>query len=206
MDDPRPLGTTEPPPGEADLLAGLRAGDGAAFEALVRLHCGRLLAVARRILGHEEDAREAVQDALLSAFRGVAAFDGAARLSTWLHRIAVNASLMKLRRRRAAERPIEPLLPRFLDDGHQADPPAPWPEPVERLLERAETRALVRSAVERLPEPYRTVLVLRDLEELDTEETARLLGVTAGVVKTRLHRARQALRSLLDPQLRGGDA
>jgi RNA polymerase sigma-70 factor (ECF subfamily) len=192
---------------EADLLPGLRSGDGEAFESLVRQYCYRLLAAARRILCNEDDAREAVQDAFLSAFRAIHTFDGSARLSTWLHRIAVNSALMKLRRRvRKPERSLEPLLPTFFEDGHQIDPPAPWEEGADRALERQETRALVRSCIEQLPESYRTVLVLRDLEELDTEETAQLLGLSVGVVKTRLHRARQALRTLLDPHLRGGEA
>jgi RNA polymerase sigma-70 factor (ECF subfamily) len=192
-------------PDEAVLLEGLRAQDPIAFEHLVRLYCTHLLIVARHILRNEEDAREAIQDAFLSAFKGISGFDGAARLSTWLHRITLNAALMKLRRRqRQAEQPIDPLLPGFLEDGHQANPATPWPESAPQLLERRETCALVRRCIDRLPEAYRTVLLLRDIEELDTEETARLLGVSEGVVKTRLHRARQALRTLLDPHFRGG--
>jgi RNA polymerase sigma-70 factor (ECF subfamily) len=195
----------EEAPDEAVLLDGLRAQDPLAFEQLVRLHCTRLLVVARNVLRNEEDAREAIQDAFLSAFKGIGAFDGVARLSTWLHRITLNAALMKLRsRQRHAEQPIDPLLPGFLDDGHQADPAAPWQESAAQLLERRETCDLVRRCIDRLPEAYRTVLLLRDIEELDTEETARLLEVSVGVVKTRLRRARQALRTLLDPHFRGG--
>jgi RNA polymerase sigma-70 factor (ECF subfamily) len=202
--------TTGPGPqalDEADLVARLRAGEPAAYEAVVRLYCDRLLATARRILRNEEDAREAVQDAFLAGFRGIHGFDGNARLFTWLHRIVVNTALMKLRRlRRHPEQPIDPLLPGFLDDGHQANPAAPWAESAEEILQRQENRRLVRACIDRLPESYRTVLVLRDIEELDTDTTARLLGVSPGVVKTRLHRARQALRALLDPHFRGGVA
>jgi RNA polymerase sigma-70 factor (ECF subfamily) len=186
---------------ERALLAALRAGDDAAYEQLVREHGAHLLAVARRLLGDGEDARDAVQEAFVSAFRAIGSFAGDAKLSTWLHRIAVNAALMKLRtRRRKPEQPIDDLLPTFEADGHRRDPGGPW-QPAERL-ERRETRKLVRDAISRLPESYRTVLVLRDIEELDTAEVAELLGVNAGVVKTRLHRARQALRTLLDPHLR----
>jgi RNA polymerase sigma-70 factor (ECF subfamily) len=189
---------------EPALIAGLRANDAAAYEALVRQQLPRLLVVARRILGNEDDARDAAQDAFVSAFKNIGQFDGASRLTTWLHRIAVNAALMKLRsRKRRPEQPIDALLPRFLDDGHQADPPAPWSDNAFQLLARRETREQVRAMIDRLPESYRTVLLLRDIEELDTEETARLLGVNEGVVKTRLHRARQALRTLLDPIVRG---
>ena len=92
------------------------------------------------------------------------------------------------------------------DDGHHLDPPAPWREGAEHLASREETRGLVLRAIDQLPESYRTVLLLRDIEELDTQETARSLGVSENVVKTRLHRARLALRALLDPVVRGGDA
>lgn len=205
MDEPVTPTTKSETANEFALVAGLRAGEEAAYEKLVRGYSGRLLAVARRILSNEEDAGEALQDAFLSAFRALASFEGKARLSTWLHRIVVNASLAKLRRRpRREERSIDDLLPRFLSDGHQAAPAEDWTEMSESALQRQETRALVREAIAQLPETYRMVLLLRDIEGLETEETAQLLGVTAGVVKTRLHRARQALRAILDPHFRGG--
>jgi RNA polymerase sigma-70 factor (ECF subfamily) len=189
---------------EAALLTGLRGGDEAAFEGLVRAHGVRLLAAARRLLQNEEDAHDAVQEAFLAAFKGLGGFDGRARLATWLHRIVINAALQKLRhRQRRREQPIEALLPEFLPDGHQTHPAAEWPEPADAGLQRQELRALVHRCIEQLPESYGVVLVLRDIEELDTEETARVLGLSHGVVKTRLHRARQALRALLDPHLRG---
>lgn len=191
---------------ERTLLAALRAGDETAYERVVRLHSPRLLAVTRRILQNEEDARDAVQDAFLSAFRSLPNFQGDARFSTWLHRIGVNAALMKLRsRQRRPERPIADLLPSFQGDGHQTDPVAPW-DSAEKLLERQETRDLIRRSIAELPDAYRTILVLRDIEELDTEQTAEQLGVSVAVVKTRLHRARQALRTLLDAHFRGGSA
>jgi RNA polymerase sigma-70 factor (ECF subfamily) len=197
--------TSAPSPGgpDAALVGRLRRGDGSAFEELLRAHTGRLLAVARRLLGNEEDARDAVQDAFLSAFRSIDRFDGQSALATWLHRIAVNAALTRLRsRRRHPEKRIEELLPAFLEDGHLARPARDWPEP-SAALQRDETRAAVRRHIEELPDDYRTVLLLRDIEGLDTEETARLLGLTAGAVKTRLHRARQALRALLEPEFCG---
>ncbi|HTE06771.1 MAG TPA: sigma-70 family RNA polymerase sigma factor [Planctomycetota bacterium] len=192
-----------PGPDEAALIAGLRAGDEAAFEQLVRLHGGRMLAVARRMLRGEADAQDAVQDALLSASRAIGDFHGGSRLSTWLHRIVVNASLMKLRtRRRHDEVLIDDLLPRFKADGHALEPAAPWRDSAEALLSVRETGEIVRASIDKLPETYRVVLMLRDIEELDTDETAALLGVTPNAVKIRLHRARQALRTLLDPHLR----
>lgn len=190
---------------EKELLGRLQRGEEAAFEVLVRENAPRMLAVARRLLGSEEEAHDAVQEAFLSAFRALDRFQGEARLSTWLHRIAVNAALMRLRaKRRRPEGSIEELLPRFLEDGHFAEAPRPWQESAPSLLEREELRAEVRSAIAGLPEPYRDVLWLRDIEELDTAETARLLGLTAAAVKTRLHRARAALRGALDRALREG--
>ena len=191
---------------EKALLDRLRAGDDAAYEELVRAYAGRLLAVARRYLPVEEDARDAVQDAFLSAFRAVDRFEGNARLSTWLHRIVVNASLMKLRtRRRKPETPIDDLLPGFLEDGHLDEPASEWRELSDEALARKQTRALIQVAVDQLPDSYRNVLQLRDIEGFDTEETARAMGISANAVKTRLHRARQALRGLLEPELRRGE-
>jgi len=177
----------------------LRAGEESAFEEVVRLHGGRLLEVARRLLDNEEDARDAVQECFASAFRNIGGFQGEARLSTWLHRIVVNASLARLRRRRRhPEVSIETLLPRYLEDGHAVEPPLPWRSEPDRLV-AAELWEKVRESIGKLPEAYRTVIVLRDIEGLDTEETARLLDATRTAVKVRLHRARQALRALLDP-------
>lgn len=188
---------------ERELVARLRAGDAGAHETMVRVHAARLTATAQRILRNEDDARDAVQDAFLSAFRALPRFHGDARLSTWLHRIVVNTALMKLRgRKRRAEEPIEALLPVFLDDGHAAVPAVEWRPSCHEELEREERCALVRDCIERLPDSYRTVLLLRDIEELDTAETAALLGITDNAVKIRLHRARQALRTLLDPHFR----
>lgn len=183
---------------EAALVARLRRGDDEACEELVRTHGGRLLSVTRRMLRNEEDARDAVQQTFLSAFRALSSFNGQSRIATWLHRIAINTALMKLRSRsRRPEESIEDLLPRFQEDGHHA---AIWNElgvSVHTLMERRETRQRVRAAIGRLPESYRTVLLLRDIEELDTAKTAELLGLSANAVKIRLHRARQALAGLL---------
>jgi RNA polymerase sigma-70 factor (ECF subfamily) len=184
----------------------MQAGDEDAFEACVRTYCGRLLLVARRILRNDEDANDAVQDAFLSAFKGIGQFQGKARLGTWLHRIVVNAALGRLRSlQRHPERSIEDLLPHFGDGEHQLDPPAPWKEAPETTAQGAETRALVQRCIDQLPETYRIVLLLRDGEGFATEEAAQILGTSTAVVKTRLHRARQALRSLLDPHFRRGD-
>lgn len=188
---------------EKELLDRLRRGDADAFESLVRETTPRLLAVTRRLLRSEEDAQDAVQEAFLSAFRSLERFQGDALLSTWLHRIAVNAALMRLRsRRRKPEESLEDLLPRFLEDGHHEKTPAPWRENLDVALESRELRAQIREAIDGLPDAYRNILMLRDIEELDTAEVAEILGISAGAVKTRLHRARMALRTQLDPTMR----
>ncbi len=187
------------PDAERALVMRLRAGDDEAFEDLLRQYGGRLLAVARRMLRHEDDARDAVQEGLLSAYRALPTFRGDCRLSTWLHRIVINAVLMHMRRRRRApEVPIDDLLPVFQADGHHARAFEPWGD-VERALAVRETRLAVRAAIDRLPDTYRTVLLLRDIEEMTNEEVAAALGVTVNAAKIRVHRARQALLTLLSP-------
>lgn len=192
---------------ESELVDGLRAGEDRAFARLVEAHGGRMLAVARRIAASEEDARDAVQEAFIQAFRKIDSFQGRARLSTWLHRIVVNAALMGRRRGKARpEEPIEPLLPVFLDDGHPTVRFSAWdPDALERL-ETEEVRAFVRRAILELPESYRNVLWWRDIEEKTTAEVADALGVTENAVKIRLHRARQALRTRIDRRIvEGGE-
>lgn len=194
-------------PAETELVSRLKQADEGAYLEVMQIHGPRLLAVARRFLANEHDAQDALQDALLSAFRGIGAFEGESRLATWLHRITVNACLMKLRtRKRSGERPIDELLPTYFDDGHRADAAGRWGMTMDAGIQSKETCELVRACIDRLPESYRTVLLLRDIDERSTEETATMLGIEIGAVKTRLHRARQALRTLLDPHMRGGKA
>lgn len=189
---------------DPSLVARMRRGDEEAFSLAVRRYWPRLLAVARRFLSTEQDAQDAVQDAFLSAFRALDRFEEQSRLGTWLYRIVVNASLMKLRsQRRKPERSIEDLLPRFKDDGHMVNPATHWAISVDNAADQREIQEVVRKAIDQLPESYRTVLLLRDIEERNTEEAANLLGISASAVKTRLHRARQALRTLLDPYMTG---
>ena len=184
--------------GDAALIVRLRAGDADAFEELVHTYGGRLLAVARRFVRNESDAQDITQAAYLSAFRALPQFEGGCQLSTWLHRIVVNTALMKLRtRRRKPEESIEVLLPAFLEDGHHVEQFSDWATPADALLERKETRATVRACIAQLPDNYREVLMLRDIEELPTQEVAQLLNLTPTAVKVRLHRARLALSTLL---------
>lgn len=189
-----------PPSDEAALVTGFKSGDSATYESLIRAYGGRLLQATRRILNNDDEAREAVHQAFISAFKARHQFGGEARLSTWLHRIAVNTALMKLRTRiRQREESIDDLVPRFLPNGSHADRFASWDEPVDVALARKETAAQVRAAIDSLPATYREVLLLRDLEGLSNQEAADLVGTTVNAVKIRLHRARMALRTLLAP-------
>lgn len=205
-----PIGSREPTEvlaQDAALLARLKAGEERAFDDLVRLAGGRMLAVARRMLNREDDAQDAVQEAFLSAFKSLPSFDGRSQLTTWLHRITVNCCLMKLRgQRRRPETSIDEFLPHFLPDGHQTNPSSAWNLEAGAGIEQAEVRDLVRAKINQLPDPYRVVIMLRDIEELSTEETAEALGMTVNAVKTRLHRARQALRALLDPHFQSKES
>lgn len=190
---------------EADLLQRLRDGEDAAFTELVRVHGPRMLAATRRILRDEEEAQDALQEAFVSAAGAIGRFEGNSKLSTWLHRIAVNAALMR-RRRLKPEREvdIEPLLPLFTDQGHFELPPQEWAKPADLQMERTQLREWVLSKIDELPENHRNVLLLRDIEELSGAEAAETLGISPNAVKVRLHRARMALRELLAPQMTGG--
>lgn len=191
---------------EQALLAGLRSGDEAAFAQLVEDNTGRLLAVARRIVRNPEDANEAVQEAFLQAFRAIGRFEGESKLSTWLHRITVNACLLRLRHaKRHPEAAIDDLLPHFDETGHRigTDADADWPDDALDQLEKHQLGKVVREAIERLPENFRIVVTLRDIEGMSTEETAMALGIRPEAAKMRLHRARQALRTLLEPHFGG---
>ena len=153
-------------------------GDGSAFDTLLRTHRQRMWAVALRTTGNPEDAADAVQDACLSAYRGAASFRGDARVTTWLHRIVVNACLDRARRN--AVRATVPL------------PEQPLADPRDLLGER-ETGLAVQAALAALPEDQRVAIVLVDLEGLPVDEAAAVLGVPSGTVKSRCSRGRARL-------------
>jgi RNA polymerase sigma-70 factor (ECF subfamily) len=182
---------------EAAVLEGLRRGDDAAYDLIFRRYGSRMLATARRLLGNDEDARDAVQEAMLSAFKAAARFEGGAQIGTWLHRIVVNAALMRLRsRRRRPEASIDDLLPSYHADGHRVL--ASHDElPIDEALARDEMLAVLRASVDELPEGYRQVYLLRDVEDLSSDEVALAMNLTPNAVKIRLHRARQALMALV---------
>jgi len=180
---------------EEATLAAVRSGDRRALDDLLRRHQPRLWAVCRRLTGSDADADDAAQNALIAIVRALPSFDGRSRFGTWAYRIAVNASLDELRRRR---RRADPGLPGDADlSGSSGEPLGP--EPVATTLE-PESAALtvdVDSALRRLPPEFRAAVVLRDLCGLDYAEIAEILGVPAGTVRSRISRGRSALAPLL---------
>jgi RNA polymerase sigma-70 factor (ECF subfamily) len=184
-----------PVPGvsDADLIAAHVAGDPLAFTELVRRHRDRMWAIALRTLGDPEEAADAVQDAFISAFRSASGFRGQAQVSTWLHRIVVNACLDRIRRSRA--RPTSPL-----PDAGPGEPASALDAVADR-----ESRMAVDDALGSLPVEQRAAIVLVDVEGYSVAETAQLLGVAEGTVKSRCARGRARLAVLLG-HLRNPDA
>ena len=173
-------------------------------ENLVRENIGWMLALAERILHDRGLAEDAVQESFLNAFCGLNNFEGRSTLKTWLRKITVNTSLTRLRKlKRLAEQSIDELLPEF--DRQDCRIEAPWSRlaEIEDVLERADLRAQIIENINSLPDSYRIVLQLRDIEEYDTKEVSALLEISETNVKVRLHRARTALKKKLEPIVRG---
>jgi len=186
---------------DPEIVRRIVAGDESAFEQMVRQYGSRLLAVSRRIVGNEADACDCLQEALLKCFTSIDQFEGRSSLGTWLHRITVNVSLMRLRsRNRSREDSLDELQPEFDSKGMRVeDAPLADAKEIEELYEQGQTRDAVRAAIDRLPDEYRVIVIARDIEQLSTAETAKVLDISQSLVKTRLHRARAALKKLLDP-------
>lgn len=183
-------------PGDGDLQLVDRAvgGDTGAFDDLVRRHECRVFRMAMSVTGNEADAEEALQDTFLSAYLHLRDFRRDSRFSTWLTRIAINAALHKVRRRREVVSLDEPD---FNEDQFMPQHREEWRDNPEQRYAAEETRQLVRAAIESLEPPYRVVFVLRDIAQVDTAETAEVLGLTIAAVKSRLLRARLMVREAL---------
>jgi len=182
---------------EKSLLAAARRGDERAIRKLIDSYSPRLYNVALRILRNAQDAEDALQEAFITALNKLDQFDGRSSFLTWIYRIAVNVSLMALRRRRARSKREEPIeVPGF--EEIKSRQLIDWTaDPANKLLTH-EMRDVMDRAIDKLPPQYRAVFVLRDLEELSTEEAAKILGITAANVKIRLMRARLFLREALE--------
>lgn len=187
---------------ESALIQRLRAGDTAALETLMAAHASRLYRLAYGITRNDADAEEVVQDVFLTLFRKIESFEGRAALGSWLYRVTTNAALIKHRGKRAAlEVSLEDQLPTYTADGHREGDRAyllaDWSATPEETLLTGEARKTLERGLDRLPDHYRAVLVLRDVEELPNEEVADILGESVPTIKSRLHRARMALREEL---------
>jgi RNA polymerase sigma-70 factor, ECF subfamily len=177
------------------LVDAAKQGDVAAFEQLVQRHTAMIFRVAMHITACREDAEEVVQDAFFKAFQHLQDFEGRARFSTWLTRIAVNAALMKLRNLRRA---MTVSIDQEADEsGMLADKVADWKPNPEQLYGRTELREILQRALAALPHAYRIVFLLRDVEGVSVADTAEMLGLSIPNVKARLFRARLKLREQL---------
>ncbi len=189
---------------ELEPLAKLREHCPVTTERFVRNHAPWMLKVASRILRDDATAQDVVQEAFGNAFQKLSEFEGRSSLKTWLHRIVVNQALMKLRsRRRLREEPLDHLLPEFGSNACRIE--QSWPQLLgaQEICEQKQLREIVRRKIDELPHDYRVVLLLRDIEEMTTSEVAEQLELSVSNVKVRLHRARSALKTLLEPVLRG---
>lgn len=180
------------------LVEALRRREPGAAEALVDRYGGWIYRVAARLLGDPRDAEEVTQDVLLIVLEKIGTFRGEAAFSSWLYRIAANAAYERLRSRRSREElSLDAVLPVFDSEGRHVQPVVDWSRDLDDPAVAREARAALERAIAGLPADYRAVLVLRDVEELTTEEVAGVLGLTVAAVKSRLHRARLVLRKQL---------
>jgi len=183
----------------------VQGGDGSKFEAfeeLVRRYEKKIYGHSLRLLGKREDAEDVLQETFLNAFRAIESFRGDSSFSTWIYRIATNNALMKLRKSGRVEVEFNEDLPNLAPSENRA-PVGYIDSPVDALFEK-ELLSELDEAVRKLPEKYRTIFLLRDVEEFSTTETAEILGITESAVKSRLHRARLFLRESLDHLMEGG--
>lgn len=183
---------------EADMLSGLRAGDPAAFRQFVDLYSADIYGVALKLLGNEQEAEDVLQETFLSAFEAIGRFEGRSRLSTWLYRIATNASLSRLRkRRRAATVSLDDPAGDEVGGEPRSLALVDWSAAPDEQLLSTEARLEMDRAIAELPETLRSAFVLRDVQGMSGEETAEILEISVQAVKTRLHRARLWLRERL---------
>ncbi len=194
-------------PGDASdeiLVAAIRAGDDTAFDTLVMRYQERVHRLARRLSGDANDAEEILQDTFMQVYRKLDTFRGDSRFSTWLYRVATNCALMHRRsRQRHQAESLEAYLPLFDESGRHARIDVDYSRAarVDEILERQQLAEAAMRALAGLPEMYRSVFVLRDLEELSTAEAAEVLQIEPSAVRQRLHRARLMLRGYLGRQV-----
>jgi RNA polymerase sigma-70 factor (ECF subfamily) len=189
-------------PDDRTLLDRAVAGDVGALEALMSRHSGRVYRLAYGIMRNQADAEEIVQDVFLTLVRKGGGFEGHAALTSWMYRVTTNVALNKRRgKRRELEVSLEEHLPTYTEDGHRDGDRsyvlADWSSTPEQAHLSVETRKILENAIDGLPDHYRAVLILRDVEELSNDEIASIVDDSVGSVKSRLHRARMVLREEL---------
>ena len=194
---------------DADLARDLLAGKPGAFERFVETYRSKIFQYTYLMCGHREDAEEVAQETLLKVFEKLEQLREPEHMKAWVFRIARNACYMKRRKSTFApvqELSLDELMPTFRQEGDERKMEiADWSSLPDDLAINSQLKRLLRDSVEELPEIYRAVVLLRDMEELSTQETAQVLDITEDTVKTRLHRARLAIRRSLDKQLRSGN-
>ncbi|MEM6647988.1 MAG: sigma-70 family RNA polymerase sigma factor [Bacteroidota bacterium] len=181
----------------------LRRGDAKAFEALVRSETPRLFRMIVRMIRDEDDAKSVLQETFLQAYQRIDTFRGDSKVTTWLYAIGLNQARAYLRKAKRyatlEEQDLERLQPNFRKGRYDPQPVAWDPGKITELNER---QRLVHAAIDQLPPDYKQVVLLRDIEGLSTDEAAQIVGVSPGALRVRLHRARQALRTLLERHMR----
>jgi RNA polymerase sigma-70 factor, ECF subfamily len=186
---------------EAEMISRIVAGERELFYDLIKPYERTVFLTAYSVLRREADAEETAQEGMLKAYRALSHFRGDSKFSTWLVRITLNEALMRLRQSRPGS---EVPLQEFVDEADGDFTPAvltDWREIPSEALERKELRDILRRAIDELPQNYREVLIMRDVREMNIAETAQCLGVSKGVVKTRLFRARLMVQKIVAPQL-----
>ena len=188
---------------EEQLVHSLGNGEDSGFETLVRSYGPQVMAIARRYLRSEADAADCFQDTFIAIFEGINSFQRKSSFRSWVSGITINQCLMALRKRqRRREESIEHMLPMFNERGSRIDVASPRQKSeFGEALDAEQLRRIVREHIERLPDKYRLVLLLQDIDDYSTRETASILGIEVNAVKTRLHRARSALKYMLEPVL-----
>jgi RNA polymerase sigma-70 factor, ECF subfamily len=185
---------------DGPLVERVKAGDHAAFTELVKRYEGKVYQLALRLTGNGMDAGDVIQDVFLSVYQKIHTFRGAAAFSSWLYRITANASFAKLnQRRRAAAVSLDDVLPAV--EEQSSDLYSEWSLKPDAVLFNKETREALERAINELPEEFRTVVVLRDVQNLSNQEVADILNLSIPAIKSRLHRARLVLRKKLGEYL-----
>jgi len=185
---------------DRELLTRAQAGDMSAFESLVGKHEDKVYGLALRMTRSEADAAEITQDTFLSAYQHLSEFRGEAAFGSWVHRIAANNALMRLRRQKVVDIVSDELAgPEFTERGSLADgPESDWSKRADDKVLEDELGRAIQAATDALPEGYREVFLLKDVEGLSYEEISEMVGISIPAVKSRLHRARLALREAID--------